>query len=352
MDQFSKSVHFIPTNTDVTAEGIIELLICNIIANHGCPSSITSDRGSIFANRFMEAFATSINAKLKRTTAYHPQSNGQAERLNDVVAHYLRNYVSHRQHNWSPLLPWAQLAYNTTEQTSTRLSPFHATYGFTPPSSFDLASLPLPSYVPQPLPTVWTKLTETVNKSKAAYARFQNQHRTTPPAYKVGDEVLLDTSHLPPQRPSRKLSPRRQGPFKILKVLSENTIQLELPPHWKQNGTYDIFHVEKLTPYTSPSIQTRRSNQPSTIIDDVPLYNVAAVHDSKVHYSTIKYLVEYDDLQRTTRWEPLDSLLTLEEDGIYCITEALKTYIQENPNCVHDVPPEALFTLFLIPAPA
>ena len=296
----------------------------------------------------MTAFAATISAKLKHTTAYHPQANGQAERLNDVVAHYLRNYVSYQQDNWSMFLPWAQLAYNSTPQTSTNISPFTANFGFNPPTNFHTSNLPLPSYRLKDISTIWTNIVTQLTLSKEAYARYQNRHRTLPPTYRTGDLVLLDTTNWPTARPNKKLGPRRQGPFEISEILDVNTVRLILPQAWRQRRIYDVFHVEKLTPYTHATIQPRRPTEPVQIIDDLPEFNVIAVHDSRVINNTIQYLVEFDDLAKTTVWEPLSSLLSTEEDGEYCITSALQDYILANPNCIHDVPQNALTH---VPAP-
>jgi hypothetical protein len=73
-----------------------------------------------------------LGVKHKMSTSYHPQTDGQTERLNQTLEQYLRCYVNDRQDNWISLLPLAQIAYNYVPTTTTGTSPFYATYGFQP----------------------------------------------------------------------------------------------------------------------------------------------------------------------------------------------------------------------------
>jgi transposase InsO family protein len=73
-----------------------------------------------------------LGVKHKMSTAYHPQTDGQTERLNQTLEQYLRCYVNDRQDNWIALLPLAQIAYNQSPTTTTGTSPFYANYGFEP----------------------------------------------------------------------------------------------------------------------------------------------------------------------------------------------------------------------------
>ena len=66
------------------------------------------------------------------STAFHPQTDGQTERLNQTLEQYLRCYIDQEQDNWVSLLPLAQFAYNSAENSTTKVSPFYVNYGYNP----------------------------------------------------------------------------------------------------------------------------------------------------------------------------------------------------------------------------
>jgi len=103
-----------------------------IIAQHGVPKTIITDRGTTMNSKFWKTFIADMGVQHKMSTAYHPQTDGQTERLNQTLEQYLRCYVNHEQNNWVSLLPMAQFAYNSSENSTTRMSPFYANYGYNP----------------------------------------------------------------------------------------------------------------------------------------------------------------------------------------------------------------------------
>src|SRR5213079_1188157 len=94
--------------------------------------SIVSDRGSIFTSQFWKALSKSLDLKQRLSTSFHPQTDGQTERMNQTVEQYLRIYCNYHQDNWSELLSLAEFSYNNTQHTSIGCSPFYANYGYNP----------------------------------------------------------------------------------------------------------------------------------------------------------------------------------------------------------------------------
>lgn len=131
-DRFSKYGRLIPYRETWTATDLAHVFIKNVVANHRLPEQLISDRDKLFTSTFWTALMQHLGVKHKMSTVYHPQTDGQTERLNQTLEQYLRLYVNARQDNWVQLLPLAQIAYNHSPTTTTDTSPFYASFGFEP----------------------------------------------------------------------------------------------------------------------------------------------------------------------------------------------------------------------------
>jgi transposase InsO family protein len=131
-DRFTKFGRFIPYRETWTATDLAHVFIKHVVANHGMPEQLVSDRDKLFISNFWTALMQHLGVKHKMSTSYHPQTDGQTERLNQTLEQYLRCYVNDRQDNWISLLLLAQIVYNHAPTTTTGTSPFYATYGFQP----------------------------------------------------------------------------------------------------------------------------------------------------------------------------------------------------------------------------
>jgi transposase InsO family protein len=112
VDRLSKMAHFIPTNETITAKDLAKIYFDNIFKIHGLPADITSDRGSLFTSHFWEGLCACLNTKQNLSTAFHPQTDGQTERVNGILEQYLRAYCNYQQDNWRDLLTMAEFSYN------------------------------------------------------------------------------------------------------------------------------------------------------------------------------------------------------------------------------------------------
>ena len=132
VDRFSKMTHFIPCVEAIDAEGVAKLIMKNIVRLHGLPDSIVSDRGPQFVSKFWRILLDFLGVKVKLSTAAHPQTDGQTERMNQNLEQYLRCYVNYLQNDWSGLLSYAEFAINNVPNSSTGKSPFEINKGFNP----------------------------------------------------------------------------------------------------------------------------------------------------------------------------------------------------------------------------
>ena len=124
--------HYIPTTKEVDTKGTVQLLLHHVWKYHGTPKEIISDRGSQFDSQIWKQLCKDFQIKQKMSTAYHPQTDGQTERTNWSLEHYLRAYMDFMEDNWLQLLPFAKFVYNRTTNESTTRSPFQAVYGQNP----------------------------------------------------------------------------------------------------------------------------------------------------------------------------------------------------------------------------
>jgi len=138
VDQFTKMVHFVPTTEKTTAEGLVRLLRDNVWRLHRLPESIISDRGPQFTAGLMRELNEMLGIKTKLSTAFHPQTDGQTERMNQKLEQYLRMFIDHRQDHWLEWLGMAEFAYNNKVHAGTKVLPFEANSGQNPRMGFEL----------------------------------------------------------------------------------------------------------------------------------------------------------------------------------------------------------------------
>jgi len=99
VDRLSKTAHHIPTSTDVNSKGIARLFLNNIFHLHGLPDSLVSDHGTQFVSQFTRSLTDLLGIPQKASTAFHPQTDGQTERINAIVEQHLRGYCNSQQDN-------------------------------------------------------------------------------------------------------------------------------------------------------------------------------------------------------------------------------------------------------------
>ena len=124
VDSIGKRAHFIETNTTITAPSTANLFLCNVWKHHGLPRRVISDQGSQFIAEFTHELYCLLGIEIAASTAYHPQTDGQTEHVNQELEQYLQLYVAERQDDWHTLLPIGEFAYNSYVHASTQQSPF------------------------------------------------------------------------------------------------------------------------------------------------------------------------------------------------------------------------------------
>jgi hypothetical protein len=177
------------------------------------------------------------------STAFHPQTDGQTERINQEIEQYLRLFINHRQWDWVNWLPMVEFTYNNRMQSSTRSTPFllnfgqHPRMGHEPHRSTSIEAVDIfLSAIAHARDDAKAALTKAASDMK----KYYDKHHGETPKYTVGDKVWLDASNVTMDRPMKKLDHKRLGPYTITKVLSNNAYQLKLPTSMK---VYPVFSV-------------------------------------------------------------------------------------------------------------
>jgi hypothetical protein len=250
VDRLTKVAHFIPGRTNYTGAKLAELYMTRIVCLHGVPKKIVSDRGSQFTSRYWKKLHESLDTRLNFSSAYHPQTDGQTERTNQVLEDMLRACALKHGGSWDKILPYAEFSYNNSYQASLKMSPFEALYGrkCRTPLYWDqtgerqLFGPEIIQEAEEQVQQIREKL-RTVQSRQKSYADTRRRLLE----FKEGDYVYLKVSPLRGMRRFKvkgKLSPRFIGPFLILKRVGEVAYQLELPDHLA--GVHNVFHVSQL----------------------------------------------------------------------------------------------------------
>jgi hypothetical protein len=137
VDSLTKQAHFIPMHTTINAEGTALLFSKEVWKHHGTPWVVISDRGPQFITAFTRELYKLLGIKLALSTAYHPQTDGQTEHVNQVLEGYLRTFTSRQQDNWDNLLPSGEFHYNNSVHSLTQQTPFMLDTGRNPHMGFE-----------------------------------------------------------------------------------------------------------------------------------------------------------------------------------------------------------------------
>ncbi|WVZ52451.1 hypothetical protein U9M48_003506 [Paspalum notatum var. saurae] len=250
VDRLTKVAHFIPVNITYSGARLVELYISRIVCLHGVPKKIIFDRGSQFTSRFWEQLHDSLDTKLRFSTTYHPQTDGQIERTNQVLEDMLRACAIQYGTSWDKCLPYAEFSYNNSYQASLKKSPFEALYGRrcrTPLFWDQIGEKQV--FSPGIIEDVEQQLRVVQENLKIAQSRQKSyaDNRRRELNFKVDDFVYLKVSPLRGVRRFNmkgKLAPRYIGPFKVLEKKGEVAYRLELPP--SLSGVHDVFHISQL----------------------------------------------------------------------------------------------------------
>jgi len=297
VDSLTKRAHFLLVNTTITAEGSARQFRDNVWKLHGLPTHTISDRSPQFTAAFTAEVYWLLGNKAAKTTTYHPQADGQTERVNQELEQYLRLFIGERQDDWADLLPMAELQYNNHIHSSIQQTPFfldsghHPRMGFEPQQPSQLESV---NKFTDQMKLVLEEAKATLTKAKDDMARYYNQRCLPAPTYKSGDMVYLNASDISTTRPLRKLSHRRLGPFPVERQVSQHAYKLQLP--FPMRRLHLVFNVVKLTTAPADLITGHHPTPlpPPEVIGGEEEYLVTEILDSKMFRGRLKFKIKWE----------------------------------------------------------
>lgn len=309
VDRLSKMVHIEAVQKSISAKGLAAVYTDRVFRYHGVPQSIVSDRDPRFTSLFWRELAKRLGTELRMSTAYHPQTDGQTERVNGVLEDTLRHFVGPYQNDWDDLLAPAEFAMNNSWHHSIRNTPFMLNYGQNPddPTVAKLRSL-------NPAINAFVgKWSDQLSRAKlcleAAQQRmkhYADQKRRATPAFKVGDQVLLNIKNFRLQSGlCRKLAPRYLGPFKIVQVVGSGklAVKLDLPADLR---IHPVFHVSALKAYNHFGGNYQPPPLPA-LVDGHLEFEVDCISNTRKEGKQREYRVHWAGYQEAT-WENVKNL--------------------------------------------
>lgn len=244
-DRLSKSVTLESMET-MDAEACAQRFLYCHFRFHHWPTALTSDRGSNWVGQFWTHLCHLIGIKRRLSTAYHPQTDGSTERMNQEVLAYLRAFVSFAQFDWPDLLPGAQLAINN-RNTVLGVSPFFLTHGYHAEPIQEVVPKKRASKPEKRAEEFLTRLKEGQDLAQAAMAAAQqrmeesaNRTRRAADLLRVGDKVWLNLRNIQTPQLSKKLS-WINSKYKVKRVFPHGVVELDVP-----TGIYPKFHSDLL----------------------------------------------------------------------------------------------------------
>ncbi|KAJ1604033.1 hypothetical protein NDA14_005650 [Ustilago hordei] len=311
VDRLTKFAILAPTHKTVTAKQTAVLLYGHMVRLFGYPDHMVSDRGRQFISGAWKAFAEQMGVKHSLSTAYHPQTDGQTERVNQVIEQYLRMYCNYEQNDWANLLDTAAFVYNNTVHNSIGVSPFFACYGWNPKAHPD---------IPQRLgvndPGRFEYLMDGKEHCKYLQEQIREAQRRSVDQYnrkhkdiefKVGDMVYINRRNWKTQRPTPKLDTRFAGPYPVQERVGRRAYRITLPANLR---VHDVFHVSMLEPARTSSLPQRAEQPTMPPLPDEDLdFEVEALIDKRSHNGTTEYKVLWRGYsEEAASWEPVENL--------------------------------------------
>ena len=246
VDRLTGSVE-IEAMTTMKAEDCAKVFMKLHVRHHGFPTHITSDRGTNWVGDFWKELCRQTGMTQRLSTAFHPQTDGATERMNQEILAYLRAFITYTQFDWKDLLACAMLAINNRTSTRLGMSPFYAQHGYNvepieikePVGKATGASKRATNFV--------KRLVEAQELAQASMASAQermehnaNKSRKEADIFKPGDRVWLNLKNIQTPQLSKKLS-WLNAKYQVTKVIDSHSVELNTP-----TGIWPRFHVDLL----------------------------------------------------------------------------------------------------------
>ncbi|KAF8687099.1 hypothetical protein RHS03_09998, partial [Rhizoctonia solani] len=305
VDSFTKYVILVECSKKLKAPELADLFLRHIWKQYGMPKKTVLDWGRVFNNKFLKALYQWLGIDPHFSSAYHPQSDGQTERVNPTVKHFLRAYLGINQKDWVKWLPMAEFAYNNAVHSSTGKSPFKALYGWEP----SLTPSNVPTNVPEAndlateMEAQWREIEAALRQSKTQMTAGETGE---PLEFEIGEEAWLDAKNVKLKTLSPKLTKQRLGPFKVIEKISNRAYRLELPPSMR---IHNVFYVGLLSKVKQDKNQAFENCPPPVTVDGEEEYEVEGITNAEERNGKWFFRVKWKGYgSEENTWEPRENL--------------------------------------------
>ena len=301
----SKGVILVPCTKTITSEDTARLLLENLYKRFGLPDKIISDRGPQFASKAFIELLKLLGIKSALSTAYHPQTDGTTERVNQEIEAYLSIYCASHPEEWPQALHTLEFTHNNRRHADRQHTPFELMFGESPvaiPLSFENTKYPA---MEDKMVTLLRNREEALAAHELARSRMADRRKSTFTPFKKGDRVWLDSRNLKTVY-HKKMKPKREGPFTITEVLGPVTYRLQLPSTWR---IHNVFHATLLRPYKENEIYGRNFTEPPPeLVEGEEVYEVETILNHRKRGRGYQYFVKWRGYPISdASWEPEQS---------------------------------------------
>ena len=297
----TKGVILLSCNKAITAEQVANLLLENLYKWFGLPNKIILDRGPQFAARVFCELLKLLNVTSKLSMAYHPQTDGATEWVNQEIEAYLSIFCLLFPEEWAKKLFLVKFTHKNRWHAEQKHSPFELMHGESPktlPMTFEKIKYPM---IEERIQNLLHDREEALAAHELAMRRIADRRKNTFTLFKKGDFIWLDTRNIKTTN-NPKIGPWREGPFVISEVLGPLTYQLELPPTWK---IHNVFHAILLRPYIENEIHGANFPWPSPeLLGGEEVYEVELIIKHRRQGCRYQYLLNWKGYPITNAtWE-------------------------------------------------
>ncbi|KAI4889192.1 hypothetical protein NFI96_012963 [Prochilodus magdalenae] len=232
--------------------------------------NIVSDRGTQFTSQVWSAFMERLGVSVSLTSGYHPQANGQCERMNQELGYQ------------PPLMPW----------------------------SAQSSDVPSVEHWMRRSEEVWEQTHQRIENVLRKHKHYADRRRGDTPSYNPGDRVWLSTRDFRLTEGSRKLMPKYIGPFKILNKINDVTYKLELPAQYRVCSSFHVSLLKPVVPGPLDAASPEATPPPPVLVEGAPVYAVRRLLDSRRRRGALQYLVDWEGFGPEERsWVPAADVL-------------------------------------------
>ena len=267
----TKGVILTPCSKTITAKDTGKLLLENLYKRFGLPDKIISDQGPQFASKSFIELLKLLGITSTLSTAYHPQTDRTMDWVNQEIEAYLSIYCTSHPEDWLTAIHTLEFMHNNRRHADRQSTPFELMFGNSPvaiPYTFKNTKFP---NLEDKMKTLQKNREEALAAHELARTRMIEQGKSTFTPFKQGDKVWLDTQNIK-MNYHKKIGPKREGPFKITKVIRPVTYRLKLPTRWK---IHPIFHATLLRQYKETDVYgVNFPRPPPDLVEGEEVYKV------------------------------------------------------------------------------